>query len=469
MIYFFVIMTAENTHTAGYRVGIKYMRVRFGCLLLAAAFLLSDFAAIPAAFAEKTKSAKSVIDFRRHVSSRFEKTVRASTRYIIVHTSEGGLESTLRSVLHGKCSSTDRTLGGHAHFVIARDGRIFRTLDIRLKANHAGLSMWNGEDDLNESSVGIELVAYHYADITDSQYASLGRLLGQLRKTYRLDDLAVLTHSQVAYGKPNQWFKDNHRGRKRCAQNFERARAGLGPTWDFDPDVRAGRLSPDPQLAALLYPVSSGPVSETPRTAAGSNVITKDNTAWTIAGDDYNAPDTIYQLPDGSAVAGDKIASSIGWDRVPHGTVVLLNQEQDEREQEPNQQALQALKPAAEPALKPTRPASGPVKLISRGRNAWELAGADYRKKTTIYFYPNGRIMNGNRIRDWDDIPRGTKVLIGYSGPLRLRGGKLKGGLPDDAVLLLPGNRLVTANNAKNAGRLPKSARVFVPAKGVGG
>jgi len=451
----------------------------FTRLLLTAALLFPDFASAYVAFADKPPSG-SVIDFRRHVSSRFEKTVRASTRYIIVHTSEGGLESTLRSVLHGKCASTDRTPGGHAHFVIARDGRVFRTLDIKLKANHAGLSMWNGEEDLNESSVGIELVAYHYADITDSQYASLGRLLRQLRKTYRLDDRAVLTHSQVAYGKPNQWFKDNHRGRKRCAQNFERARAGLGPSWDYDPDVRAGRLSPDPQLAALLYPSAAGPAAETPRPSGGSNVITKDNTAWTIAGDDYNAPDTVYQLPDGNTVPGDMIASSIGWDRVPHGTIVLLNQEPNEPEQEPKpaepepKPAELALKPAepASKSAKQIRPASrpaGPVKLISRGRNAWELAGADYRKKTTIYFYPNGRIQTGNRIRDWDDIPRGTKVLIGYSGPLRLRAGKFKGGLPDDAVLLLSGNRLVTAMDAKSTGRLPKSARVFVPARGVGG
>lgn len=464
MIYFFVIMTSENTLADGYRNGIRFRCARITSMLLAAVILLFGFADVPAAFADKLPPPKSGTDFRRHVNARFEKTVRTSTRYIIVHTSEGGLESTLHSVLNGRCASTDRTLGGHAHFVIARDGRVFRTLDLRLKANHAGLSMWNGEDDLNESSVGIELVAYHYADITDSQYAALGRLVKQLQKTYRLDDRAVLTHSQVAYGKPNQWFKDNHRGRKRCAQNFEREKAGLGPSWDFDPDVRAGRLSPDPQLAALFYPSSARPVSEMAQAQAvaamRSNVITRENTAWTIAGDDYNAPDTIYQLPDGKAIAGDRIASSIGWDRVPHGTVVLLNQEQEE-------QAAVSSTETARP-IGPVGPI-GPIRLISGGRNAWALAGADYRKKTTIYFYPNGRITTGNRIRDWDDIPRGTRVLIGYSGPLRLRGGKMKGGLPVEAVLLLPGNKLMTADEAKNAGRLPKSARVFVPAKGVGG
>ena len=129
--------------------------------------------------------------------------------------------------------------------MIARNGQTYRILDKKYRANHAGLSMWNGETGINRSSVGIELVGYHNRDITASQYKSVRFLIELLKNTYRLDNRAVLTHSQVAYAKPNPQKPYNHRGRKHCARNFDRIRAGIGPTWPYDPDVKAGRLKPE--------------------------------------------------------------------------------------------------------------------------------------------------------------------------------------------------------------------------------
>jgi len=45
--------------------------------------------------------------------------------------------------------------------VIDRKGQTYCTLDNNLRANHAGLNMWNRETDINYSSVGIELVGYN--------------------------------------------------------------------------------------------------------------------------------------------------------------------------------------------------------------------------------------------------------------------------------------------------------------------
>ena len=113
--------------------------------------------------------------------------------------------------------------------------------------------MWNGERNLNTVSVGIELVGYHDGDITVSQYKSVGLLIEILKNTYRLDDRAVLTHSQVAYINRLDRSLFNKRGRKHCARNFDRQRAGLKPTWPYDPDVRAGSLQPDPVLSSIFY------------------------------------------------------------------------------------------------------------------------------------------------------------------------------------------------------------------------
>ena len=258
----------------------------------------------------------TVIDYREHLNPIFPKRLRKSTRHIIVHTSECDLKTTLKIVSKGKQDDFKWvSRGGHTHYVIARDGQTYRILDEKFRAHHAGRSMWNGERNLNRISVGVELIGYHNGDITTLQYQSLGQLIDILKNRYRLEDRAVLTHSQVAYksGPLNQ------RGRKHCARNFDRQRAGLKPTWSHDPDVRAGRLQPDPELSSIFYGI---------RTQAGiksySYIIKRDKTAWQIAGDKYNSPDTIYKLPGGLLISGNRIDKKIGWGRIPVGTKVFV-------------------------------------------------------------------------------------------------------------------------------------------------
>ncbi len=205
---------------------------------------------------------------------------------------------TLKVVSRGKrVSDRRRTHGGHTHYVIARDGRTFRILDKKYEADHAGRSMWNGETDISKISIGIELVGYHYLPITEHQYRSVGLLIDILQNTYGLSDREVLTHSQVAYGLPNRWFKKNHRGRKRCAKNFIRTKADLSPTWAYDPDVQARRLSADPQLAELFYGRQ-----ELQAKTDEANIISKSNTAWSIAGEDYDSQTTVYKFPERSHI-----------------------------------------------------------------------------------------------------------------------------------------------------------------------
>ena len=269
------------------------------------------------------KFQRSIIDYRRQLNPRFKKVKLAKTRYIIVHTSELGLNPTLRVISKGKRLPTGRrTHGGHTHYVIARDGRTYRILDRKYKADHAGLSMWNGQTNISKISIGIELVGYHYSPITMHQYRSIGFLVDILQDVYNLSDRAVLTHSQVAYGFPNRWFKNNHRGRKRCAKNFIRPKAGLGPTWAYDPDVQARRLTADPQLNKVFYGRRTIQAK-----ADEANIISKSNTAWSIAGEDYDGRETVYKFPDGRIYTGSQISDKIGWNKIPPRTIVLLNQE----------------------------------------------------------------------------------------------------------------------------------------------
>jgi N-acetyl-anhydromuramyl-L-alanine amidase AmpD len=386
---------------------------------------------------------RSIVDHRSRLNFRYQEIKRKKTKYIIVHTSELGLKTTLRVVSKGKNLRSGRhTRGGHTHYVIARNGRTYRILDKRYVADHAGRSMWNGERNLSKISIGIELVGHHYAPISDQQYRSVGMLIDILQGVYDLDDRAVLTHSQIAYGGPNQWFRKNHRGRKRCAKNFKRAKAELGPTWKYDPDVRAGRLMADPQLADVFY----GRL-KTVSLADEANVVSKHNTAWAIAGEDYDSDSTVYKLPNGRLYTGNQIAAKIGWDRIPAKTVVLLNQESP----------VGLLKD------------DNPVRTISDGATAWSLAGKAYNRKTTIYFLPSGRIKPGSLIADWDDLPARTRLIIGYKGPYKVHNDKTAFHIAgfkykdQNTIYYLPSNKLVRGHKIKDFSHLPTGTLVFIP------
>jgi hypothetical protein len=395
--------------------------------------------------AERQTYQHSIVDHRSRLNPRFQKIKRRKTTYIIVHTTELGLNTSLRVVSKGKrLRNGRRTNGGHTHYVVARNGRTYRILDKKYVADHAGRSMWNGEQDISKVSIGIELVGYHYASISPKQYRAVGVLIDILQGVYGLDDRAVLTHSQVAYGLPNRWFRKKHRGRKRCAKNFIRARAGLGPTWRHDPDVRAGRLIADERLSEVFYGrhnIDDGPDE--------ANIISGHNTAWSIAGEDYDSNTTVYKFPSGHLYTGDQIADQIGWRRIPPKTVVLLNQDS----------GVELLK------------GDRAVKTIANGITAWSLAGKAYNRKTTIYFLPSGRIKTGSMISDWDDLPAKTRMLIGYNGPYRLNKNqtafRLAGFRYKDqsTIYFMPPQKLVSGNKIKDFSRLPSGTLVFLPVK----
>ena len=399
-------------------------------------------------------------DLRSQLNRSYRKVKRSSTRWIIVHTSEAGRESTLRTLTRGKRVGRGGTPGGHAHYAIDREGKIYWILDPDLRADHAGLSLWQGVADLSDHSVGIELVAYHTSTITPGQYEALGRLIAWLRLHYHLPDEAVLTHCQVAYGRPNAWHRRDHRGRKKCASNFDRTRIGLKPfPWTRDPDVVSGRLTEDPFLAKLLYRPGGASAVGTPEVIL-SNVIGPENTAWTIAGEDYDAPDTVYILPDKRSLTGDQVEKELGWNRLPAGTRVLLNQS-----------ASDAELVAASPEEKTLAPATTPIMVLSADRTAWSLAGTDYNRAGTYYLLPNGRMEAGTRLRDWDNLPDGTRMLVGYREPVLL--GPKKGQTPwslagkacRDArtVYYLPGRGWVTGDQMTRFDDLPRGASILLP------
>jgi N-acetylmuramoyl-L-alanine amidase len=326
--------------------------------------------------------------------------VRPATRYIILHTTEGGETSALNEVRRY----------GETHYFVTPAGRVYRIIERHRIATHAGRSMWAGVTGLDNYSVGIEVVGRYDRDITAAQYEALRELLRQLKSLYRIPDENVLTHSMVAYGRPNRFHPHNHRGRKRCGMIFARPdvreRLGLHARPERDPDVDAGRLKvADAELQRYLYMpvpaasadarVAEGGSAEAGAAAGEAGVITPGVNAWSIARERYNRPDTLYIFPNGDRVPGDRIAD---WNRIPAGTRVQFSGEEREETFE------------------------GFMEIGRDGDTVRQLAGEAWAESSTIYFFPDGLIRTGSELARnaagralLENPPRGTRVLVGYT------------------------------------------------------
>lgn len=289
--------------------------------------------AILAVLASAVLAADAGIVTRFRSPKNPDRTIRKSTEYIILHTTEAPARGSLKHL-------SDR---GECHYCITEDGTIYQIVDRNRVAFHAGCSMWNGKEDVDNFSIGIECVGYHDKPMPKAQLASIKLLVKQLQALYKIPDHKVLTHSQVAYGIPNRWQKRNHRGRKRCGMLFAmpsvRKELGLKTRPSFDPDVKARRLAVgDKYLEKVLFggedtmvktygagkilavhpAAKANPaIPKTPRPAAASasfrkipqsiaelrrqgfepiGSVTKTNLPGRIAGSKWNAPDTYYSL-----------------------------------------------------------------------------------------------------------------------------------------------------------------------------
>ena len=352
--------------------------------------------------------AKSLLIENRFSSLNKKRPLRPYTQYIVLHTTEGKEEGSLRKIVRY----------GEAHYVVSYSGKVYRVIDKSKIARHSGRSMWEGRSSIDNYAIGIEVVGYHNKGIRDAQYEALAELLRQLKARYDIADSNILTHSMVAYGRPNRFHDSNHRGRKRCGMIFAdpnvRARLGLHSKPARDYDVKAGRLKvgdmalyrylyaakPEATLVAVAQkpavPVSSEPPAE-------STHIDDNWTAWSIARERYSSASTVYVFPDGRRIAGDQIQD---WTRIPNGTQVLLSEVEDDQ------------------------PFEGFLEIGTDGATAQAIAGKAYTSRTTIYFFPDGLVRTGLELKKrrsgralLSKTPTGARILIGYiyGGHVKIR------------------------------------------------
>jgi N-acetylmuramoyl-L-alanine amidase len=122
-----------------------------------------------------------------------------------------------------------------SHYVVDEPGTILQLVPEARRAWHAGLSSWEGENDINSRSIGIEIGnpghSYGYPDFPEAQIAAVVALCRDIVARRRIRPDHVLAHSDVAPQRkcdPGEKFP------------WERLhRAGIG-TWVAPAPLRSG-------------------------------------------------------------------------------------------------------------------------------------------------------------------------------------------------------------------------------------
>lgn len=138
-----------------------------------------------------------------------------------------------------------------AHWLIHEDGRTEALVPEDRRAWHAGAGAWQGRDDVNSRSIGIEIVNPGDRPFTAAQMDALCSLLPDIMGRWRIGPAGVIGHSDMAPGR----------------------KADPGPRFDWQRLARS-RLAiwpatgPDRPLQASLDAIGYPPADPTVRLAA---------------------------------------------------------------------------------------------------------------------------------------------------------------------------------------------------------
>ena len=133
-----------------------------------------------------------------YLSPNFSHRVRTDKeiKFIIIHYT--GMQSEIESInrLTSKKSKVS------CHYLINRKGKLFNMVPVEKIAWHAGKSKWKKFKNLNNCSIGIELVnkghKFGYQNYTHSQIMRLIDLCKKLKKKYKIRNSNLLGHSDIA-------------------------------------------------------------------------------------------------------------------------------------------------------------------------------------------------------------------------------------------------------------------------------
>ena len=138
---------------------------------------------------------KKKLNYSEELSPNFSKR-KKKIKYIIIHYT--GTKTLLEALNIFKDESSQVS----CHWLISKKGKLYKIVDEKNVAWHAGISYWKGERMLNDNSIGIELDnighGLNYKIFSNVQMQVLEKLLKLLINKYNIKIKNVLGHSDIA-------------------------------------------------------------------------------------------------------------------------------------------------------------------------------------------------------------------------------------------------------------------------------
>ena len=138
-----------------------------------------------------------------------------------------------------------------AHYLVDEEGAVFLLVPEAKRAWHAGTSSWRGESNINDRSIGIELVnpghEFGYRVFPEKQMAALIPLLRGILSRHPIPQSRVLAHSDVAPGRktdPGELFEWH-----RLAESG----IGLWPEFAAKDSANKAPLPPVSEIQSMLW------------------------------------------------------------------------------------------------------------------------------------------------------------------------------------------------------------------------
>ena len=122
--------------------------------------------------------------------------IRKPSYVIIHHTAQHSTEQTLKTFTLPRTAVS-------AHYVIGSDGKVYQMLNDYFRGQHAGVSRWGNQLDMNSASIGIELDNNGFEYFEEAQINSLLVVLGKLKKDYSIPTANFIGHGDIAPTRKN--------------------------------------------------------------------------------------------------------------------------------------------------------------------------------------------------------------------------------------------------------------------------
>jgi hypothetical protein len=112
---------------------------------------------------------------------------------VVLHATAGGLSGTLAWFANPES-------GVSAHYVVAKNGKVYQMVEERKEAHHAGASRFQGREDFNQFSVGIEIVNKNDGQdpYPPDQFEAMVSLVDYLVVKYDIERQWIVTHADIS-------------------------------------------------------------------------------------------------------------------------------------------------------------------------------------------------------------------------------------------------------------------------------